>query len=231
MLMAALVLMMLPFLSNAQGLLDKMKEFAGEDDTLGRLEGRNYIIDGPGSVTFADGVVQEGIIQYFVTTNNYEMRYFYFTPANEMDSFKVTYKEVDHFTVKGKDFYPVRTKEDDISVGNAKIFMEMLNGSPTDKFKMYLLRKLEANTSGIGDRPYDVATGYYVILPEFKNAHEIIDIKFTPFAKKMSEYLKDCPELAEKIADKDKDYKVNMFKGAANNEIFLRVMNEYNNCK
>ena len=53
---------------------------------------------------------------------------------------------------------------------------------------------------------------------------------FSPFASKMSDYLKDCPELAQKIKDKDKGYKYNMFKGAENDEVFFRVMQEYNSC-
>jgi hypothetical protein len=57
-----------------------------------------------------------------------------------------------------------------------------------------------------------------------------VDLTFTPFAKKMSEYLKDCPELAKKIEDKEKGYKYNMFNGAANNEVFFKIMEEYNAC-
>lgn len=227
------MLICLPALCNAQGFLDKMKKFAGNADTLGRMQGPiEYVIDGEGSITLPDSTVQRGTIKFIVTPDKADMTYFYFTSANEMKPLKMYSDEVLFFTVKGVDFYPVRTKEDDLTVTIIKrvIFMQMLNKSASDKFKMYLFRKLERNDSHIGDNAYDLHTGYYVKLPDFKNAHEIVDVTFSPFASKMSEYLKDCPELSEKIADKKKGYKVNMFKGAENNEVFLRVMNEYNDC-
>ena len=229
-LLTATVLLMCPAFMNAQGFLDKVKSFAGEADQLGKMEGSRYTIDGNGSITLPDGTVEEGTIQFYVTADNSDMKFFYFTPANEMKPKKVKSGEVEHFTVKGKDFYPIRLKEDDISIGNSRIFMEMLNAAPSDKFRMFQLRKLERNTSNIGNNPYDLKRGFYVMLPDFKNAHEIVDFTFTPFAKKMSEYLKDCPDLSKKIADKEKGYKVNMFNGAANDEIYLRIMNEYNSC-
>ncbi|RQO29970.1 hypothetical protein DBR32_13735 [Taibaiella sp. KBW10] len=216
----------------AQGkFLDKMNKFAGKADDLGRLEKDTYVIDGSGSVTLEDGTTQEGTIKYVVTTDLSDMKFIMFTAANEMKPKKLKSGDVKSFIVKNKVFYPIRTKEDDLSIGNSRVFMEMLNESENDKFKMYFFRKLEKNAKEFSaGQAYTVATGYYVMLPEFKNAHEIVDVTFTPFAKKMSEYLKDCPEVSEKIKDKKDGYKYNMFNGAENNEVFLRIMKEYNSC-
>lgn len=216
----------------AQGkFMDKLNKFAGKEDDLGRYEGANYIIDGNGSVTFEDGTTQEGTVKFIVSTNMTDLKFVWFTPANEMEPKQLGSKDVKFFTVKNKTFYPIRMKEDDISIGNTRIFMERLNNSDDDKFKMFFLRKLEVTPKDFAaSKPYTLSTGYYVMLPEFKNAHEIIDITFTPFAKKMSEYLKDCPEVSEKIKDKKDGYKYNVFKGAENNEVFLRIMDEYNKC-
>jgi hypothetical protein len=221
----------IPTLVNAQGFLDKMKKFAGTSDTLGVWKNsENYMIEGAGSITLLDGTKQDGTVQFDITEMNKTLSCIYFTPASEMKPKKMTDDDIQYFTVKGKDFYPVRMKEDDINVGHKTIFMEMLNASANDKFKMYSLRKLEKSVMPNSTKPYDLKTGFYVMLPEFKNAHEIVDLTFTPFAKKMSEYLKDCPELAKKIEDKEKGYKYNMFNGAANNEVFFKIMEEYNAC-
>jgi hypothetical protein len=220
-----------PTMSNAQGFLDKMKKFAGTSDSLGTWKNSDsYMIEGSGSITLTDGTKQDGTVQLNVTDMKKTLTYIMFTPASEMKPKKLTDDDIQYFTVKGKDFYPVRMKEDDITIGNKTIFMEMINASTTDKFKMYRLRKLEKVEMANATRPYDVKRGYYVMLPDFKNAHEIVDMTFSPFAKKMSEYLKDCPVLAKKIEDKEKGYKYNMFNGAANDEVFIRVMQEYNAC-
>ena len=226
---AAAILLTVPTLTNAQGFLDKMKKFAGTSDSLGFWQGSTYLIDGNGSITLPDGTKQEGTIKFEITGDNNDMGRVFFTPASEMKPKRMTDDNIKFFTVKGKDFYPVRTKEDDTHIGHSTMFMEMINNSPDDKFKMYRLRKVEAG-SAASNKPYDLHRGYYILLPDFKNAHEIIDLTFTPFAKRMSEYLKDCPELAKKIEDKEKGYKYNMFNGAANDEVFIRVMQEYNAC-
>lgn len=218
--------------TQAQGkFLDKISKFAGKEDDLGKFDGDRYIIDGNGSVTLEDGSTQEGTVKFVVTKDLGDMKYFWFTPASEMKPKMMRSGDVKYFTVKEKTFYPIRTKEDDLAIGNSRIFMERLNGSDDDKFKMFFYRKVEANSKEFAaNKPYLLNTGYYVMLPEFKNAHEITDMTFTPFAKKMSEYLKDCPEVADKIKDKKDGYKYNMFKGAENNEVFLRIMDEYNKC-
>lgn len=225
----------MPVMVNAQGFmkkLEKLEKFAGSADSLGVWkDATSYMIEGPGSVIMKDGTKEEGTVQLNVTEYKTTLTYIYFTPASQMKPIKMTDDEILSFTVKGKDFYPIRMKEDDASIGNRTIFMEMLNGSPNDKFRMYRLRKLEKETMQNASRPYSLNRGFYVMLPEFKNAHEIVDLTFTPFAKKMSNYLKDCPELAKKIEDKEKGYKYNMFNGAANDEVFFRIMEEYNACE
>lgn len=221
----------IPQVAGAQGLLNKLSKFAGKADSLGEWKGSaSYMIQGPGSVTLLDGTNEEGTIQFEITESKKTLTYVMFTPATEMKPRKIMNDDIQFFSVKGKNFYPIRTKEEDIAIGNKTIFMEMLNNSVEDKFKMFQFRRLEKSQMPSADKPYDLNRGYYVMLPEFKNAHEIVDLTFTPFAKKMSEYLKDCPELAEKIKAKEKGYKYNMFNGAANNEIFFRIMDEYNAC-
>ncbi len=224
-----LSLLAAPAMAQAQGFLDKVKKFAGTSDTLGYWKSATYVIEGPGSITLEDGSKQDGTVQFMVTGDNDDLRRIWFTPASEMKPKKLQSGEIKYFTVKGTDFYAIRMKEDDMAIGNARIFMEQINQSPEDKFRMYRLRKVE-KAEGPSDKPWQLKRGYFVMLPDFKNAHEIIDMTFTPFAKKMSEYLKDCPELSKKIADKEEGYKYNMFRGAGNDEVFIRVMQEYNAC-
>jgi hypothetical protein len=219
--------------THAQGFLDKLKKFAGNEDTLGvQQDIIRYVIEGPGTVTLPGGALMSGTVSLVVSNNEDSMKYVTFIPENEMKPMRMWSDDVAYVTVKGRSFLPVRMKEDDLSIGHKTIFMEMLNNSRDDKFKMYRFRKLERNemSSGAKDKPYLLHRAFYVMLPDFKNAHEIVDMTFSPFASKMSGYLKDCPELAKKIEDKEKGYRYNMFKGAENDEVFFRVMQEYNSC-
>lgn len=219
--------------ANAQGFLDKIKKFAGEGDTLGvQKDIIRYVVAGPGQVALPDGALMTGTVSLVVSNTDDSMKYVTFIPENEMKPMRMWSDDVKYVVVRGRTFLPVRMKGDDLSIGHKTLFMEMLNGSLDDKFKMYRYRKLERNemSSGAKDKPYLLHRAFYVMLPDFKNAHEIVDLTFSPFAAKMSEYLKDCPELAKKIEDKEKGYKYNMFKGAENDEVFFRVMQEYNAC-
>lgn len=227
-----LMALVLPFGLMAQSkgkFLDKLESFIGKADTLGVMQDNNkYVIDGLGSITDLDGTEHKGTVKYVVTLKSSDMMFVQFIPEGEMTPKIVKSNKLTSFVVKGRTFVPVRAKLDDLSIGNLSPFMEMLNSNMDDKFKMFMYRKLEPNTSGIGTNSVDLANFFFVSLPEFKNAHSLDDIKFMPFAKRMSGYLADYPELAKRIADKEEGYKVSMLNGAANAAIYYRIMGEYN---
>lgn len=221
----------LPYFGFAQGngkFLDKLEAFAGKGDTLGVMLNDTYIIDGPGNIINLDGSVQNGTIKYVMTTNSKDMTFVQFIPEGEMKPKIIKSNKLNGFMVKGRTFVPVRAKLDDLSIGNLSPFMEMLNEHMQDKYQMYMFRKITPNTSGIGNTKFDLSRYFFVYLPAFKNAHSIEDIKFTPFAKRMSGYIADFPELAKKVADKAEGYKVSLLNGAANAEVYYRIMEEYN---
>lgn len=226
----------LPFGVIAQGKLFKKldnfnKEAEAKKDKLGHFEESQYIIEGEGHVVFTDGVEKPGTIKFVVGVHTDTMKYFRFTPAEEMKPKKIRSGDVVSFTVNGSTFYPIRIKKDDLNIGNSRIFVEMLHDAEADKFKMYRYRQVAVKPKEFSQTtPYELKTGYFVMLSDFKNAHEITDITFTPFAKKMSGYLKDCPTLADKIKSKEEGYKYNAFDLLGNDEVFLRIMKEYNEC-
>jgi len=231
----AIIWILIPMVMNAQGLfkkLDKMnREAEAKEDKAGVFSGSDYVIAGDGKIVLPDGTEEAGTVKFIVMMRLDSMKYFWFTPASEMKPKKMRNKDVKCFVVNNRAFYPVRTKDDDLNIGNDLIFMEMLNNSEQDKFKMYLFRKVEAVPKQFSQtKPYELKTDYYVVLPDFKNAHNMEDLTFTPFAKKMSDYLKDCPELSDKIKNKEDGYKYNMMNLNGNDEVFLRIMKEYNSC-
>ncbi|NRF40090.1 hypothetical protein [Pedobacter foliorum] len=83
----------------------------------------------------------------------------------------------------------------------------------------------------------ETVTEYYLQLPG-DNRNEIYNLeskKFTPdFNIKMSSYVQDCPVLAVKIKEKDRDY---FYPFIVNNgelrrkAVLLQIINDYNNCK
>lgn len=215
-----------------ESFLDKLQKFAGEADTIGQLRGSRYLVIGEGMVAFQDGSQQKGNIEFEITVRSSDMSYIMFTPENEMQAKAIGENKIEYFKVNGHTFYPVKLKMDDLAIGNKRIFAEMLHTDANDPFKMYLLRMVAVKSPEFRQNgAFELSRSFYVQLPEFKVAHGLEDITFTPFAKKMSNYLKDCPELAEKIKNKEEGYKYNMFKGAANNAVFYRIMDEYNACK
>jgi hypothetical protein len=218
----------LPALAQNGSLLDKLQKFAGPADSLIQNDPQgNYFIEENGTVYFTDGTEAHGVIRFNLNENTCIL----FHPEDKMRPERICSKKIDHFSVRGKIFYAVTYKASSMAIGREKIFMEMLNHGPQDRFRLFYLRKQEVNTDrSFSQDPFKVNSAFFVMLPEWDKAHDIEDLRFMPFAKKMSGYLQDCPELSEKIKNKEEGYKVNMLSGAANYDVYFRVMQEYNAC-
>lgn len=219
-------------LSHAQNnFLDKLQKFAETADTIGYLRDSFYVVEGSGMLALNDGTETPGIIELHITKKPAKMNYIMFTPEGQMRSKRIKEKKVNYFVVNGHVFYPMKLKRDDIGIGHTRIFVEMLNENSDDPFKMYLLRLVSEKPAGFRQEGnYELSRSYYAFLPGFKIARGLEDLTFTPFARKMSNYLKDCSELSKKIKNKEKGYKYSMFKGAENIDVFFRIMEEYNHC-
>ena len=84
----------------------------------------------------------------------------------------------------------------------------MVNTDINDKFKSFYLRQQNINKKKqFQNTPFIVDHAYFVQFQDWEKAHDSQDLTFIPFAKKMSEYVKDCTELSKKISDKEDGYK------------------------
>ena len=209
-------------------LLDKLKKFAGPSDELIKMDSKgNYYLEDNGTVFFADNTQQTGVIHFSLD----EPTKILFHPADKMKPEIVKSKLIHHFILAGKTFYAVTFKESSLAIGKEKSFMEMVNADINDKFKLFYLRQQNINKEKqFQNTPFIVDHAYFVQFQDWEKAHDSQDLTFIPFAKKMSEYVKDCPELSKKISDKEDGYKVSMFGGNANNEVVIRIMQEFNTC-
>ncbi|MDE3254501.1 MAG: hypothetical protein KGN97_00845 [Bacteroidota bacterium] len=209
-------------------LLDKLKKFAGPSDELIKMDSKgNYYLEDNGTVFFADNTQQNGVIHFSLD----EPTKILFHPADKMKPELVKSKLIHHFILAGKTFYAVTFKESSLAIGKEKSFMEMVNTDINDKFKLFYLRQQNINKEKqFQNTPFIVDHAYFVQFQDWEKAHDSQDLTFIPFAKKMSEYVKDCTELSKKISDKEDGYKVSMFGGNANNEVVIRIMQEYNAC-
>ncbi|MEZ5046908.1 MAG: hypothetical protein R2831_07940 [Chitinophagaceae bacterium] len=211
--------------SQAQTFLEKLQKFAGQPDDAGIIKNGYYSISGDGELTSTDGLKQRGTIILNISNNINSLKGVGFIPEGEMKEKYVRIKNIQNFVVNGRTFEAVKTKVSSDKIGNEVILMEKLHDANDAKFKMYVMRLLSVDNMST-----TVSRSYFAILPDFPMAYGLEDLKFMPFAKKMASYVEDCPELSQKIKEKVEDYKYNMFKGAANIDVFFKIMAEYNAC-
>ena len=224
----AIILLTVPADSRAQGFMSKLTKFAGRADSMAvQAPDGHYYIEGDGVMYMADGTVVPGIIRFgFVSQSCID-----FHPATEMKMKTYCSNKIDHFTIGNKKFYAVTFKESSFTIGHEKVFMERLNDNDSDRFRMFYIRHEVRNTDQqFQSGQWKLDHGYYVLLPDMEKAYDIEDTRFMPFAKKMSALLQDCPDLSKKIADKEAGYKISVFAGGGNDEVYLRIMREYNAC-
>jgi len=137
------------------------------------------------------------------------------------------------------DYYELKEIEDGHLNRNYRLhFMKRL--TPADS-KIHLYEYLEKETSHSSDRRNSTTTtkiekDYYIQLPSEKGdgVWNVGFSKLVPnFDEKMSRIVSDCPELARKIANKDKGYFYPQI-GPNDEErvdILWNIVAEYNKCK
>lgn len=78
---------------------------------------------------------------------------------------------------------------------------------------------------------YSTSREIIISFPD-KKSKSIKDLSFAPFHKKVSKLVADCPSLSKKIANKEDGYKVGFATSVpARLDIFIRLAEEYTNCK
>jgi len=132
-------------------------------------------------------------------------------------------------------------------------------GSLSSSFRFHFMKKLTPDNSKIGlyeyvdEQTYYASYGYgyrsrgttpvtsleknyYVQLPHERGdgVWSIGQSKFVPnFDEKMSKLVEDCPQLSQKIANKEKGYFYSQFGGSDEKRVDMlwTIINEYNKCQ
>jgi|GEM_PF-1663909 len=168
-------------------------------------------------------------------------------PIDEKKALKFSKRDVMGYKTN-RELYVLKTvKNNSITIGNGKSLLEQL----VDDKDMYFMKQLTPESSRIhfyeseriekvkeNNQTYNgrSVTEYYVQLPHTTgNLVYALDNKlFVPnFEEKMSDLVKDCPELAKKIAAKEKGYfyaQINLLK-EKRAAIMMNIIEEYNNCR
>ena len=139
-------------------------------------------------------------------------------------------KEIKGFAISSVQWFSKPIKE--AGLGDNNYFLNLVSPS-SDKIKKYDLHEQSKSGTMSGNTPvFEYTKSIYVEIPGENRLVFIGDTYFMPFHKKMAEIVKDCPELAKKIEDKEKDYKVNKVFGIPQNfdKVVLKVVDEYNAC-
>lgn len=176
---------------------------------------------GEGSMIMEDGTEVTGTVGYWYV-NPSVVR---FKGEGEDKETKYKVGEVKSFVVDGRNFIRIKAKD---AIGtNPYTFAEML--TPPDQKMALLLYQQQPAVGADGQHP--ITKTYYVQIPNDEQVYPAGDIKFMPLHKKMSKIVSDCPELAEKIAKKEKGYNYGVVSSdEMRADILTTIIEEYNAC-
>lgn len=150
--------------------------------------------------------------------------------TNEYKEFFVT--DIKSLYINGGTYCVKKLTGSNFWSGQALRFVLQLT-QPGGKMDLYQHETIIKNTTTGKD---EKQTAFYVQLPGATNnqVYNIESAMFTPnFDDKMSSYVNDCPELADKIKRKEKDY---FYAFVVNNAelkhktVLLQIINDYNHC-
>jgi hypothetical protein len=184
------------------------------------------------TVYLNDGTKKEGELTIQLETQ--------FTNENSVTLFnketkqteKIPMRAIDHYQVKDN-YYFLKEIDMDLNGVSHLLFVKRLTGE-NSRMQLYELQQRYKSTETGEDRKL-----YFVSLPT-SGPYEAINIYSKQltrdFEYKMSEILKDCSSLADKIKTKTKGYYIPsapslVFPESKRIEVYKRIIEEYNNCK
>jgi hypothetical protein len=184
-----------------------------------------------GSILLKDGKEISGPISS--SLENYRSGdYISFKDPNGKEGQKILIKDIKGINVRNNYYEP---KLIDMSFGPDKMLFVKKMTRNDSKINLYELYERKTNNSGNGHTYYTDSYTYYVNFPghpEYE-AWNIEGRHLTPnFEDKMSELVKDCPALAEKIKRKEKGYFYAQVSLSSQKRIetIMGIADEYNKC-
>lgn len=154
-------------------------------------------------------------------------------PSDSKEKLRIPLTDIDRMEIRGVDYVPGR-----ISDGGARLVFLKPISRPDSKLKLYEFyeqdRRTERNYRGDTYTRRDDKYTYYLEVPGHRMQETLWDIsgrRLVPnFDEKMSEVVKDCKPLAEKIRNKEKGYFYAQISARDRVEVMQRIINEYNRC-
>ena len=191
-----------------------------------------------GTVYLKNGRSMEGEISTSLENSFSRNEYIRFTPrSGGRERQKINIDELDGISLRNEYYVPKKIDEGFFS-GDRMLFVKRITRADS-RIQMYELHKRRRNTNRdrFGTYAYYVDDYYfYISLPgqeEYK-AWSIDGKHLVPnFEDKMSEYVKDCPELAAKIKRKERGYFYAQISLSNRKRIetILNIIDEYNACR
>jgi|WetSurMetagenome_2_1015567.scaffolds.fasta_scaffold21783_2 hypothetical protein len=124
---------------------------------------------GNGSVVLASGETIHGKVDFVLQTPSRIT----IIPEGQEKSAKYKSDEVKAFTVDNKQYFAIKMKGGDVSIGNTTSFAQII--TPVDaKIKVFLFENQQAVL---------VTKSYYISIPGDETAYGLTDTRFTPLKK------------------------------------------------
>lgn len=188
-----------------------------------------------GSVYLRDGRVLDGGITVSLENTFGSRDYIRFTPRkeNERERQKIYIEEIEGIEIRGN-YYAPKYIDEGFLTGDRMLFVKRLTRTDS-RIQLYELHKQRTNSNRYGTYTEDDYY-YYLTLPgqDRYKAWSLSGKHLVPnFEDKMSEYVRDCPQLAQKIKNKEKGYfyaQVSLA-GQKRIETILNIIDEYNACR
>jgi hypothetical protein len=196
----------------------------------------NNVLNQPAVVHMLDGRQLKGDIT-LVWKNLFSLEdYIRYVPQGSSDRYRIKIAEMKGYETRG-DFYVPKNIQS-VGWGNRSglAFVKRLTRE-NSRIQFYELLQATQNTNTFPAGPReDVDFEYFISLPEH-DRYTTLNLdrqELSPrFNEKMSEYLKDCPALAEKIREKEKGYAYAMvsLSRLKRIETVMNIIDEYDACK
>ena len=177
---------------------------------------------GAGKVILTNGTTLEGNVEYSLSTpGSVHIK------VGDAKSEKYKAKEVKEFFVSDRHYYALKAKGE-ITVGSDMMFAYIIS---IDKAKFRLF-KYETQPIVVSGNNVPITTTIYIGLPDNETeAYPLADLRLNP-SKKLAKYLEDCPALAQKVANKEKDFSYGMITSdGARITVVEKINEEYAKCK
>lgn len=187
-----------------------------------------------GTIYQKDGKELNGPISSSLENFSGSKTYIQFTDRNGKQSQRIPVSEIKGISVRNN-YYEPKLIDMGFGARDQMLFVKKMT-KDNSRINLYELYELRTNTSPNSRRSYETEDySYYITLPG-KSDYEAWNIEgrhLTPnFENKMSDLVKDCPALAEKIKRKDKGYfyaQVSLVQ-EKRIETMMNIIDEYNKC-